>query len=110
MHDGDVKVSHRISDFYLNNNTNWNSLLQRMYPPVPIIARHIKEDLKLASGDYSIPKGTTVVVATYRLHRLDNLYPNPDRFDPDNFLPERQANRHYYAFVPCECFIIPGGG
>lgn len=74
----------------------------RMYPPVPIIARHIKEDLKLASGDYSIPKGTTVVVATYRLHRLDNLYPNPDKFDPDNFLPERQANRHYYAFVPCK--------
>lgn len=74
----------------------------RMYPPVPIIARHIKEDLKLASGDYSLPKGTTVVVATYRLHRLDNLYPNPDKFDPDNFLPERQANRHYYAFVPCE--------
>lgn len=72
----------------------------RMYPPVPIIARHLKEDLKLASGDYSIPKGTTVVVATYRLHRLEQLYPNPDRFDPDNFLPERQANRHYYAFVP----------
>jgi cytochrome P450 family 4 len=72
----------------------------RMYPPVPVIARHMKEDLKLVSGDYIVPAGATVVVATYKLHRLESIYPNPDKFDPDNFLPERQANRHYYAFVP----------
>lgn len=72
----------------------------RMYPPVPVIARHMKEELKLVSGDYIIPAGATVVVATYKLHRLESIYPNPDRFDPDNFLPERQANRHYYAFIP----------
>lgn len=60
----------------------------------------MKQDLKLASGDYIVPAGTTVVVATYKLHRLASIYPNPDKFDPDNFLPERQANRHYYAFVP----------
>lgn len=72
----------------------------RMFPPVPIIARNIKQDLKLASGDYTVPAGTTVVVATFKLHRNEKLYPNPDVFDPDNFLPERQANRHYYAFVP----------
>lgn len=72
----------------------------RMYPPVPIIARQLKEDLKMASGDYTIPAGATVAVATYKLHRNAAVYPNPTKFDPDNFLPERQANRHYYAFVP----------
>lgn len=72
----------------------------RMYPPVPVIARHMKQELKLASGDYTIPTGATVVIATYKLHRLESIYPNPDKFDPDNFLPERQANRHFYAFVP----------
>ncbi|GAB0093382.1 Cytochrome P450 4g15 [Sergentomyia squamirostris] len=72
----------------------------RMFPPVPIIARQLKEDLKLTSGNYTIPTGATVVVATYKLHRMENLYPNPDVFDPDNFLPERQSKRHYYAFVP----------
>lgn len=71
-----------------------------MYPPVPVIARHMKQELKLASGDYTIPAGATVVIATFKLHRLESIYPNPDKFDPDNFLPERQANRHYYAFVP----------
>uniref|UniRef100_A0A182IJ93 Uncharacterized protein n=1 Tax=Anopheles atroparvus TaxID=41427 RepID=A0A182IJ93_ANOAO len=72
----------------------------RMYPPVPIIARSLKQDLKLASSDLIVPAGATITVATFKLHRLESIYPNPDVFDPDNFLPEKQANRHYYAFVP----------
>lgn len=72
----------------------------RMYPPVPIIAREIKTDLKLVTGDYTVPAGCTVVIATFKLHRQPHIYPNPDVFDPDNFLPEKTANRHYYAFVP----------
>ncbi|XP_008546138.1 cytochrome P450 4g15 [Microplitis demolitor] len=72
----------------------------RLYPPVPIIAREIKTDLKLASGDYTVPGGCTVVVGTFKMHRLPHIYPNPDTFNPDNFLPEKTANRHYYAFIP----------
>ncbi|XP_558699.6 cytochrome P450 4g15 [Anopheles gambiae] len=72
----------------------------RMYPPVPIIARSLKQDLKLASSDIVVPAGATITVATFKLHRLESIYPNPDVFNPDNFLPEKQANRHYYAFVP----------
>lgn len=53
-----------------------------------------------ASGDYTIPAGATVVVTTFKLHRQPYIYTNPDVFDPDNFLPEKTANRHYYAFVP----------
>lgn len=72
----------------------------RMYPPVPIIARELKENLRLSSGKYTIPAGATVVITTYLMHRDARIYPNPTTFDPDNFLPERQANRHYYAFIP----------
>lgn len=72
----------------------------RVYPPVPYIGRHLKRDLKLASGDYTLPAGTTVVIATYNLHRNEKIYPNPDQYDPDNFLQERQAKRHFYSFVP----------
>jgi cytochrome P450 family 4 len=39
-------------------------------------------------------------VATFKVHRQPYIYPNPDVFDPDNFLPEKTANRHYYAFIP----------
>lgn len=72
----------------------------RMFPPVPLIARELQEDLQLNSGPYVIPRGATVTVATILLHRNAKVYANPNVFDPDNFLPERQANRHYYAFVP----------
>nr|QZP43572.1 cytochrome P450 monooxygenase CYP4G252 [Ephestia elutella] len=72
----------------------------RMYPPVPIIARHLKQDVVLPSNGKKVPAGTTVIIATIKLHRRPDIYPNPDKFDPDNFLPERSANRHYYAFVP----------
>ncbi|KAH8245221.1 hypothetical protein KR032_006701 [Drosophila birchii] len=72
----------------------------RLYPPVPLIARRLDYDLKLASGPYTVPKGTTCIVLQYSVHRRPDIYPNPTKFDPDNFLPERMANRHYYAFIP----------
>lgn len=72
----------------------------RLYPPVPVIARNIKHDLKLVSGDYTIPAGTTVIMTTFKMHRQPHIYPNPEVFNPDNFLPEKTASRHYYAFVP----------
>lgn len=72
----------------------------RLYPPVPIIARQIQTDLKMVSCDQVLPAGATVVIGTLKLHRQPYIYPEPEVFNPDNFLPEKTANRHYYAFVP----------
>lgn len=72
----------------------------RMYPPVPIIARKLEEDIKLKSGPYIIPKGVTVIVSQFLTHRRAETFPDPEKFNPDNFLPERSANRHYYSYIP----------
>ncbi|KAH8396162.1 hypothetical protein KR222_004264, partial [Zaprionus bogoriensis] len=72
----------------------------RLYPPVPAIARRLDHDVKLASGPYTVPKGTTVIVLQCCVHRRADIFPNPAKFDPDHFLPERMANRHYYSFIP----------
>lgn len=72
----------------------------RMFPPVPIIARELQQEVKLNSCDAIIPAKCTVVIATVKVHRQADTYPNPDVYDPDNFLPERCANRHYYSFIP----------
>ncbi|KNC23127.1 Cytochrome P450 4g1 [Lucilia cuprina] len=72
----------------------------RLFPPVPIIARKLEEDIRLKSGPYIIPKGTTVVVSQFFIHRRADTFPDPEKFNPDNFLPERSANRHYYSYIP----------
>ncbi|XP_060532305.1 cytochrome P450 4g15 [Cylas formicarius] len=74
----------------------------RLFPPVPIIARQLQQDVKLASNpNLVLPSGATIVVGTFKIHRLEEIYgPNSEKFDPDNFLPERTANRHYYGFIP----------
>lgn len=72
----------------------------RMYPPVPIIARELREDLQLASENLVVPAGATVIIGTYLMHNDEKIYPNPTKFNPDNFLPENTAKRHYYSFIP----------
>lgn len=74
----------------------------RMYPPVPIIARKVNQDIRLETENYVVPAGCTVVVGTFLVHRNPDFYPNPEVFDPDNFLPERTQNRHYYSYMPCK--------
>ncbi|KAJ8871478.1 hypothetical protein PR048_027795 [Dryococelus australis] len=71
----------------------------RLFPPVPVIARKVTENVKLASG-YTIPAGTTCIIPQFYLHRLPSVYPNPEEFNPDNFLAENMSKRHYYSFIP----------
>lgn len=41
-----------------------------------------------------------MVVVPHLLHRDENIYPNPEKFDPDRFLPEQCNGRHPYAYIP----------
>ncbi|XP_071498869.1 cytochrome P450 4V2-like [Diadema antillarum] len=70
----------------------------RICPSVPMIARDLREDCILDGK--KVPKGTIVVVGIYALHRDPEQFPEPDKFDPDRFLPENCAKRHPYAYVP----------
>lgn len=51
-------------------------------------------------GGYLIPAGSIATVVIGGIHRNKKYYKNPDKFDPDRFLPENMANRHPYSYVP----------
>lgn len=70
----------------------------RIYPPVPFISRLVTEDVRY-DGKF-IPKGSFMNVEIYDLHRDPEQFPDPERFDPDRFLPEQIERRSPYAYVP----------
>ncbi|XP_063907301.1 cytochrome P450 4C1-like isoform X2 [Zophobas morio] len=71
----------------------------RMYPSAPLIARVLGEDIKTHSG-YILKTGSMVQLHIYDVHHNPDIYPNPEKFDPDRFLPENCQNRHNFAYVP----------
>ncbi|KAJ9577305.1 hypothetical protein L9F63_006144, partial [Diploptera punctata] len=70
----------------------------RLYPSVPMIARKLNTDTQI--GGYDLPAGCSIAMHIYYVHRNPDQFPNPEKFDPDNFLPERVVHRHPYAYIP----------
>jgi cytochrome P450 len=70
----------------------------RLFPPAYVIGREAVEDHRV--GDYEVPKGTTVFMSQYVMHRDERYYEDPDRFDPDRWLPERSVGRPKWAYFP----------
>ncbi|CAB0041942.1 unnamed protein product [Trichogramma brassicae] len=70
----------------------------RLYPSVPMIARRIDEDLQLKNC--LVPQGSNVFVHIFNCHRDPHFWLEPDKFDPDRFLPDEIKKRHPFCYVP----------
>jgi len=70
----------------------------RLYPPGWILTRVVTTDTRL--GDHDIPAGATVIFSPYLIHHRPDLYRDPDRFDPDRWLPERAEAIRRDAYIP----------
>ncbi|MCB9567830.1 MAG: cytochrome P450 [Myxococcales bacterium] len=70
----------------------------RLYPPAWSIGRYLAEDDVIDGLRIEAP--AIAMVSPYLTHRDPKLWPDPERFDPDRFLPEAERARPRYAYLP----------
>ncbi|CAO1427376.1 unnamed protein product [Diamesa serratosioi] len=70
----------------------------RIYPPITFISREFSEDLIHDGVEYK--KGDMAHILIYDIHRDEEQFPDPEKFDPDRFLPENCEKRHKFAYIP----------
>ena len=71
----------------------------RLYPTAPgLSTRACLADDEICG--VKVRKGSLIGVAPWILHHHRRLWDEPERFDPDRFLPERSAGRPRFAYLP----------
>lgn len=70
----------------------------RLYPSVPMIARKLGESITV--GSHKLPAGSNVLIFPYATHRIEEIYPDPEKFDPNRFASDEVEARHPYAYLP----------
>jgi cytochrome P450 len=71
----------------------------RLYPPAWVLnAREALADIEI--DGYTIPKGGSIFVAPYAVHRNPVYFADPLRFDPERFSPENEKRIPRYAYFP----------
>jgi cytochrome P450 len=70
----------------------------RLYPPAWTIARNAVADDEIMG--YRVPAGAIVLISPYFAHRLEAVWSEPLRFDPERFSPQAVTARHPFAYFP----------
>ncbi|XP_035706536.1 cytochrome P450 4C1-like [Folsomia candida] len=71
----------------------------RHFPPAPMFSRNLETDIVLDDGTL-VPKGADVGIFVYEVHNDPAVFPHPEKFDPDRFLPAEVKKRHNYSYIP----------
>ncbi|HEU5471955.1 MAG TPA: cytochrome P450 [Actinophytocola sp.] len=81
-----LEYSHRVLCEVLRQRSVWISTRRALRP--------------LRLGEWAIPAGTEMAFSLYALHHDPALYPRPDEFDPDRWLPGVEKARPRGSFIP----------
>lgn len=74
----------------------------RLYPPIYIIGREALVDTEI--GGFRCPRGTTLLMPAWAVHRDERYFQ-----DPDSFLPERWRNNFEKQLPKCAYFPFSAG-
>jgi cytochrome P450 len=69
--------------------------VQRMRPVISFAGRHTMKPFEV--GGYRLPRGVLIGLSAGLTHYDPNLFPHPDRFDPDRFVGVRPGT---YSWIP----------
>jgi len=72
--------------------------LRRRSPVGILPTRKAARDIQY--GKQFIPKGTLVGLSIDSIHMNPEYWPEPEKFDPDRFLPENKKGRNTFSFLP----------
>lgn len=72
--------------------------VMRLYPPAPVMTRVSTGEVKI--GGIHLTSPTLIVMPIFIIHRHRTLWEDPNRFDPDRFLPEKEARYPRTQFMP----------
>jgi cytochrome P450 len=70
----------------------------RLYPPAYVILRLAVEDSEI--GGYRVPRGSSVAISPWVIHRDPRFFPEPERFNPDRWTPDFQRALPRFAYFP----------
>ena len=68
----------------------------RIRPVVPDVGRTLKEPVEVAG--YQLPAGVMVVPSITSVHADPNVYPDPDKFDPDRMVGATLSPTTWFPF------------
>ncbi len=69
----------------------------RLHPPLIFLIRKVAKDLHFK--DYIIKAGKYVCVSPRVSHRIPEIFPDPEKFDPERFTEERQEDKQAFSWV-----------
>ncbi|XP_067142854.1 uncharacterized protein [Centruroides vittatus] len=107
------KLIQEVDDLWSNNeDINFDVLSKTIYLDAVInetlrlnsiaiqLVRECTEEYELQELGIKIPKGMNVLIPVYAMHRDKEFFPNPEKFDPDRFMPENKNSIPQYAYLP----------
>lgn len=70
----------------------------RLYPPGYVIARRAIEEFEL--DGYVVPRGATILMSPYLIHRDPRYYEKPETFNPGRWLLQPESDRLKFSYFP----------
>ncbi|HPX38334.1 MAG TPA: cytochrome P450 [Mycobacterium sp.] len=70
--------------------------IQRNRTVIDFAGRHVAAPM-YELGDYRLPQGFSIIISLGQLHADPDVYPEPDRFDPQRFIDEKPNT---FSWVP----------